>query len=206
MKNIWCRSCRRMVASGRFCDNCFAPLEFRETSRHSGQTRIPWKPIAVVCAIIFGLIIISSIIEGVRKQSAPSNISNPPALTQPAGSQPGRPLDYSQFITTAKAVLRSEVSEIGLSSASTNLMLIPSSASEYKEARQLLPQVQKKLKEARERAEIEANPLKVLSSNWEKGGFGTVALWKVTFYNRSDKPVGNIKYRTAYFAETGATG
>ena len=39
---------------------------------------------------------------------------------------------------------------------------------------------------------------------WKKGGFGSIALWQVTFHNNSKRSIGNIKYRTAYLAETGA--
>jgi hypothetical protein len=45
--------------------------------------------------------------------------------------------------------------------------------------------------------------LQVTKHTWEKGGFDTVALWHITFWNRSDKPIGNIRYRTRYTAETG---
>ncbi len=45
--------------------------------------------------------------------------------------------------------------------------------------------------------------LQITQKTWEKGGFDSVALWHVTFYNRSDKPIGNIRYRTRYSAETG---
>ena len=75
---------------------------------------------------------------------------------------------------------------------------------EYKEAQHLLLAVNAKLKKFKEEDEINAEPLKVVKSDWSKGGFGTVALWRVTFHNRSGKPVGNIRYRTAYYAETGA--
>jgi hypothetical protein len=56
---------------------------------------------------------------------------------------------------------------------------------------------------AKSKADIEANPLIVVKSTWHKGGFDNIALWNVTFKNRSDKPVGNIKYRTEYSSETG---
>ena len=46
--------------------------------------------------------------------------------------------------------------------------------------------------------------LQVVKSSWQKGGFGTVAVWKVTFRNTGKKPVGNIKFRTSYGAETGS--
>src|SRR5205823_5784046 len=45
--------------------------------------------------------------------------------------------------------------------------------------------------------------LQITKHSWEKGGFDTVALWHITFWNRSDKPIGNIRYRTRYTAETG---
>jgi hypothetical protein len=45
--------------------------------------------------------------------------------------------------------------------------------------------------------------MQVTHSTWTKGGFETVAMWHVTFWNRSDKPIGNIRYRTRYAAETG---
>lgn len=45
--------------------------------------------------------------------------------------------------------------------------------------------------------------LQVVHTEWEKGGFDSIAIWHVTFFNRSDKPIGNIQYRTRYSAETG---
>ena len=44
--------------------------------------------------------------------------------------------------------------------------------------------------------------LVLIKSTWQKGGFGTVALWRVTIKNESDKPLGDIKFRTAYYSET----
>lgn len=46
--------------------------------------------------------------------------------------------------------------------------------------------------------------LQVVKSRWEKGGFGTVAVWHVTFRNNGKKPIGNIKFSTSYDAETGS--
>ncbi|MEP7340141.1 MAG: zinc ribbon domain-containing protein [Acidobacteriota bacterium] len=46
--------------------------------------------------------------------------------------------------------------------------------------------------------------LTIVKSVWQKDGFGVVATWKVTFKNNSDKPIGNIQYRTTYYSETGA--
>lgn len=43
----------------------------------------------------------------------------------------------------------------------------------------------------------------VVTAKWEKGGFDTVALWRVTFKNVSDQSIGDIQYRTAYYSETG---
>jgi hypothetical protein len=48
----------------------------------------------------------------------------------------------------------------------------------------------------------EKEGLRLVSSKWQKGGFGTVAVWRVTIENISDKPLGDIKFRTAYYSET----
>jgi hypothetical protein len=45
--------------------------------------------------------------------------------------------------------------------------------------------------------------LQITKQTWKRGGFDAVALWQITFWNRSDKPIGNIRYRTRYTAETG---
>lgn len=41
-----------------------------------------------------------------------------------------------------------------------------------------------------------------VSAKWHKGGFGSIAIWKVTIKNVSDKPLGDIKFSTEYFSET----
>jgi hypothetical protein len=48
-----------------------------------------------------------------------------------------------------------------------------------------------------------ADKLEVVKKRWHKGGFGAVSIWHVTFRNKGDKPIGNIRYRTFYRAETG---
>ena len=58
--------------------------------------------------------------------------------------------------------------------------------------------------QAQNQANNSAMPyLVVEKSGWEKGGFGSIAMWKVTFRNTSDKPIGNISYETTYYSETG---
>jgi hypothetical protein len=64
-------------------------------------------------------------------------------------------------------------------------------------------QIEKNAARAAEVAAIEKNPVVVVKSTWGKGGFDTIAKRNVTFRNRSDKPVGNLTYRTHYFSETG---
>lgn len=51
--------------------------------------------------------------------------------------------------------------------------------------------------------DYEANGLQLVSSKWQKGGFGSIAIWKVTIRNISDKPLGDIKFSTEYYSETG---
>lgn len=57
--------------------------------------------------------------------------------------------------------------------------------------------------EAQVKAQIDKHQLVVLKSAWRKEGFDNIAVWTVTFQNKSEKPVGNIRFRTAYSAETG---
>ena len=51
----------------------------------------------------------------------------------------------------------------------------------------------------------EPKGLVLVSAKWEKGGFGAVAIWRVTIKNESDTPLGDIKYRTVYISESGNT-
>ena len=67
-----------------------------------------------------------------------------------------------------------------------------------------MPDYMKRLTESpAESATPNLSLLQITKHTWEKGGFETVALWHITFWNRSDKPIGNIRYRTRYTAETG---
>lgn len=45
--------------------------------------------------------------------------------------------------------------------------------------------------------------LQKVKATWTKGGFGSVALWKVTIKNNSNSKLGDIKYSTEYTSETG---
>jgi hypothetical protein len=45
--------------------------------------------------------------------------------------------------------------------------------------------------------------LQVIKKTWKKDGFGTVIMWRMTFRNTGDTPIGNIVYWTTYKAETG---
>lgn len=68
----------------------------------------------------------------------------------------------------------------------------------------LQAKIEKQKKEAAARAaEDSVSPmsqLEVVSSRWEGGG---VAVWKVTFRNKGKFDIGDIKYSTVYYSETG---
>lgn len=55
----------------------------------------------------------------------------------------------------------------------------------------------------REREEYPSRSLEVIKRTWSKGGFDLVSIFTVTFRNNTSRPIGNIKYNTDYFAETG---
>jgi hypothetical protein len=117
-------------------------------------------------------------------------------------------MSAAQHLDTAKGF---HPSTFGSSDqAKRHLAAIDKSSPEYKEAVQLNADLIKKEKALQKeteaqhaKAEIKANPLEVVKSSWEDAAFETVAIWRVTFKNRSSKPVGNIKYRTLYYSETG---
>lgn len=46
-------------------------------------------------------------------------------------------------------------------------------------------------------------PLVVVRSDWKRGGFNNIALWTVTFRNRSNRQIGDMQYKTRYYTETG---
>lgn len=80
---------------------------------------------------------------------------------------------------------------------------IPKGSKEFRDKEAWIAEQARIAEEARLQAEINANPLVVVSSEWSKEGFGTISRWTVKFLNRSKRPIGNITYKTAYFSETG---
>ena len=255
MNNVFCSSCKQMVAPGPYCNNCGASFHQSATQPQSGippqpqqvshppnwqqpyppglqqRTKKPmpvgYKILGIGCLGLFVLFVVLGIIGAIsdkRKQapegsapvaSTPSN-ATPGATTAPSPSSSAsdtqqQAKESAEHLAQAKSMFRTGLSKDELATIKTHLEAIPPKAAEYKEAQSLSAKVETEIKqrdredEARaKQAEIDANPLEVVSAKWEKDGFGTVAVWRVTFNNRSDKPVGNIKYRTAYFAETGA--
>jgi hypothetical protein len=87
---------------------------------------------------------------------------------------------------------------------------IPASAPEFKKAQSLKAKIENDLATERKvqqdleqmAAEHPTQKLQVVKADWSKGGFGSVAMWRVTFRNTGRLPLGNIKYRTIYFSET----
>jgi len=65
------------------------------------------------------------------------------------------------------------------------------------ESRLVIPQVLK--------SEAEKDPklLELVSRQWQRGGPDSFARWRVIFHNRSDQPIGKIKFRATYYSEAG---
>jgi hypothetical protein len=98
-----------------------------------------------------------------------------------------------------------------LNNAKRHLTAVPTNAAEHQQAIEFLRIVNaRKAKIAadeskrKKQQEIEANPLEVVKADWKKEAFASIAIWTVTFRNRSSKPVGDIAYQTVYSGETGA--
>ena len=96
----------------------------------------------------------------------------------------------------------SNASEDQIRGVSNSLKSIAKGSKEYSQAADLLKKTESRLAAVRQMREVEEHPLVVENSRWEKGGFGVVGVWRITIRNRSDKPVGNLRYKTTYFSET----
>jgi hypothetical protein len=158
-------------------------------------------------------------------------VSNPAAFT-PTPTNPNKPaaaatstplpalLTPAENLAVGKKYKPATASIVQVNEAVVALKDVPESAPEFKEAQALLKIYRERsvqLTKERELAASAAIPagsvigsdspefakLQVVSSNWEKSGFGAVVVWKVKFKNTSARPIGNIKYRTSYTAETG---
>lgn len=164
------------------------------------SARIGW-----VLAIFFVVVSIHFGIKAGEEQPSTSNSE----FKQSSEADAFAKMSPDQHLATAKQLLQTRTSP-AYAEANHHLNAVPSTTPGYFEAQSLikkstaaLPEIQRVEEKQRREAEIDANPLEVLKSTWEKGGFDNVAIWHVTFRNRSAKPVGNIKHRIAYYSETG---
>jgi hypothetical protein len=114
-----------------------------------------------------------------------------------------------EHLSVAGKLLTKNAASDAINEAILHLNAIPDAVPQHSEANSLmrmatirLKQIQLDEEKRKKQAEIDKNPLEVVKSTWRLDGFGNIAIWDVTFRNRSDKPVGNIKYRTAYYSET----
>lgn len=137
----------------------------------------------------------------------PNRVTNPPAPQATPQSiadlDDFKAQDSATHLKEAKKLYTKQSTRKELEAASLHLKAIPENAAEYKEAQNLTKQIEKDDKVLADKEEINKAPLVVLSAHWRKGGFNTVAVWTVTFQNKSDKPVGDITYKTHYVSETG---
>jgi len=150
--------------------------------------------------------------ENYRKSDSVETVPNLANLAPPplAETESFKSLTSGQHLEEAKKVAKGSPNSAQIQAGLTHLEAIPSTAVEYKEAQMVTKQLQKLSDAEDAKRDIEQNPIKVLSATWRRGAFGAAGIWSVTFQNRSDRPVGDIKYRTRYFSETdnavGGTG
>jgi len=108
-------------------------------------------------------------------------------------------LTPAEHVSKAKDLLATYADQADVQLAQKHLQAIPPNAPQAAQAGLLKRRAEARLREI----EADANPLIVVKSTWHRGGFDSVGLWDVTFKNLSNKPVGNITFRTAYYSETG---
>jgi hypothetical protein len=220
---IACPSCRMMNPSNyEFCHVCHKPLFYSQpvqTPLHQSleappnpdslgykigawwgkqptSTKLTILGIALFCLLSFVVIVSQN--QRPKQDKASSAFTSTPAVSTPAPEETSK-----QKLERVKRVLESYGTIDAFEKAIVLINSIPKEAPEYKEAQSLVKPTQVRIAKLYEQAEIEKNPIRVINSKFIISGFGSVALWKVTFENRSNQRIGNLKYRTLYYAETG---
>jgi hypothetical protein len=166
------------------------------------------KVVGILAAVVFGGFILLVVIVAIAGMLNP-----PPAATGPTKSaEQSSPVAITpvpkaarptEVISHARAILAdANASEDQIRGVSNSLKSIAKGSKEYSQAATLIKQAESGLAAIRQIREIEENPIVLENSRWEKGGFGVVGVWKITLRNRSEKPVGNLGYKTTYFSET----
>jgi hypothetical protein len=119
-------------------------------------------------------------------------------------------MSSAQHLEAAEDMLFADTSREDIETLKKHLAAIPPEAPESKEVSALTEEADARLKlieedeeGAKRLTEIESEPLQVVSSDWSKEGANPVAFWQITLKNRSTRRLGNIKFRTEYFSETG---
>jgi tetratricopeptide (TPR) repeat protein len=161
-----------------------------------------WK---IVSFAWLGLLILMVVVS-------PPPISRPPQEHGSSGvpSTQSPPPPAVQLALAKQQLAQTPYSREQVLAARDLLAQIPKEAPDYGEAQALLkkigPQIAKIEADDKRAAALEAarrDPIDVVKATWEKGGFGVIGVWHVTLKNRSDKPVADIEYETAYSSESG---
>ena len=106
------------------------------------------------------------------------------------------PNPKTTLVKVTKILARKDLGKADLEEAEKLVKSIPKGAKESATAQKLLE------KKKASFVDPEKDGLELVRSRWEKGGFGAIAVWKVTIKNKSKKEIGDIKFRTSYFSET----
>jgi hypothetical protein len=166
----------------------------------SGKLKVALGVIGFFIAlIVVGVAIDSRRNAAMAKQQAEQSART--KATQEAREEAFNAMTGAEHLQTAKSI--ATPNGTGWYQWTRHLGAIKQTDPEFAEAQALLGQKQRDAEAAAERVAIEKDPLEVADFKWSTGGFGSVGILKVTFKNRSTKPVGNIVYKTEYKAETG---
>lgn len=184
----------------------------RSTLTHLMDTLLGKHSINLI--LVIGILMVLGCVCGGSPDRSRTNVSDPgPANVTPTPlneTDSFKALTPAQHLDEAKRIAKSSPSSSQIDEGLLHLRAIPSTPGEYKEAQVVTKQLQKLADAEAAKKDIEENPLKVLKATWRRGAFGAAGIWNVTFQNRSDRPVGDIKYRTRYYSETdnevGGTG
>lgn len=200
----FCQACgQQNNLSAQFCQKC----GLRYTDAPPPQTPAPEPKITrkhtglwVFCGI---MVLMTFALIGRKSEPQPSPAVGAGATSSPRPTPTSFPvLPPAERLAEAKKLLARPYNLDDYNQATLHLASIPEEAKEYKEAQRIFSAASEK-REREEAANDPQSQLVVIKSRWERGGFGAIAMWYVTFRNNSNRPIGDIQYRTAYYSETG---
>jgi uncharacterized membrane-anchored protein YhcB (DUF1043 family) len=205
-----CRKCHKHIGDVKICLKCFnADSTFQRSRGGKGMLE---KTSAIVLGAVLGFVLIARFFPyQAGQQSATQAAFSSVEVSHQRIEREFSLMSPAEHLEAAKSMLDGRNFPHNLEMLMNHLASIPEEAPESSQVPTLTERLDERLEqieaeeEARREAEVDSEPLEIVKSSWQRGEKNPVAVWEITFKNRSKRPVGNMKFRTEYFSETGRT-